>query len=84
MKKIYLSPPHMSGKELEYIKDVFEDNWIAPIGPHLNMFEDIVKKYTVKFDLVFLFVILSIFSLLTSFPFIIEFSIRKLPPQLIF
>ena len=46
MKKIYLSPPHMSGKELEYIKDVFEDNWIAPIGPHLNMFEDIVKKYT--------------------------------------
>jgi len=46
MKKIYLSPPHMSGKELEYIKDVFKDNWIAPIGPHLNMFEDIVKKYT--------------------------------------
>ena len=36
----------MSGKELEYIKDVFEDNWIAPIGPHLNMFEDIVKEYT--------------------------------------
>ena len=46
MKKIYLSPPHMSGNELEYIKDVFKDNWIAPIGPHLTMFEDIVKKYT--------------------------------------
>ena len=46
MKKIYLSPPHMSGKELEYIKDVFEDNWIAPIGPHLNMFEEKVKEYT--------------------------------------
>ena len=46
MKKIYLSPPHMSGNELEYIKDVFKDNWIAPIGPHLNMFEDIVKEYT--------------------------------------
>ena len=46
MKKIYLSPPHMSGKELEYINDVFKDNWIAPIGPHLNMFEDIVKEYT--------------------------------------
>ena len=45
MKKIYLSPPHMSGKELEYVKDVFKDNWIAPVGPHLNMFEDIVKKY---------------------------------------
>jgi len=46
MKKIYLSPPHMSGNELKYITDVFKDNWIAPIGPHLDMFEDIVKKYT--------------------------------------
>ena len=46
MKKIYLSPPHMSGKELEYIKDVFNDNWIAPVGPHLNMFEEKVKEYT--------------------------------------
>ena len=46
MKKIYLSPPHMSGKELEYIKDVFKDNWIAPIGPHLNLFEEKVKEYT--------------------------------------
>ena len=46
MKKIYLSPPHMSGKELEYIKDVFKDNWIAPIGPHLNLFEERVKEYT--------------------------------------
>jgi pyridoxal phosphate-dependent aminotransferase EpsN len=46
MKKIYLSPPHMSGKEIEYIKDVFKDNWIAPVGPHLNMFEEKVKEYT--------------------------------------
>ena len=46
MKKIYLSPPHMSGKELKYIKDVFKDNWIAPVGPHLNMFEEKVKEYT--------------------------------------
>tara|TARA_R100000951_G_scaffold96153_1_gene85363 strand:- start:1053 stop:2168 length:1116 start_codon:yes stop_codon:yes gene_type:complete len=46
MKKIYLSPPHMSGKELEYIKDVFNDNWISSVGPHLNKFEDIVKEYT--------------------------------------
>jgi len=46
MNKIYLSPPHMSGKELEYIKDVFKDNWIAPVGPHLNMFEEKVKEYT--------------------------------------
>ena len=46
MKKIYLSPPHMSGKELDYIKEVFDQNWIAPIGPHLNLFEEKVKEYT--------------------------------------
>ena len=46
MKKIYLSPPHMSGKELEYIKEVFDQNWIAPVGPHLNKFEEMVKEYT--------------------------------------
>ena len=36
----------MSGKELEYIKEVFDQNWIAPIGPHLTKFEDITKEYT--------------------------------------
>ena len=36
----------MSGKELGYIKEVFDDNWIAPIGPHLTRFEDITKEYT--------------------------------------
>lgn len=46
MKKIYLSPPHMSGKELEYVKEVFDQNWIAPIGPHLTKFENIIKDYT--------------------------------------
>tara|TARA_B100002019_G_C21226558_1_gene577677 strand:+ start:276 stop:1388 length:1113 start_codon:yes stop_codon:yes gene_type:complete len=46
MKRIYLSPPHMSGKELDYIKEAFEQNWIAPIGPQLNKFEEEVIKYT--------------------------------------
>lgn len=45
MKKIYLSPPHMSGKELDYIKEVFDENWIAPVGPALNKFESIVSEY---------------------------------------
>ena len=44
MKKIYLSPPHMSGNELKYIEDVFKENWIAPVGPHLNLFEEKVKE----------------------------------------
>ena len=36
----------MSGNELKYINDVFKDNWIAPTGPHLNLFEEKVKEYT--------------------------------------
>jgi len=37
--KIWLSSPHMGGKELEYVKDAFEANWIAPLGPHVDGFE---------------------------------------------
>lgn len=43
---IYLSPPHMSGKELEYIKEVFESNYIAPVGEFLDRFEHLVIEYT--------------------------------------
>ena len=35
----------MSGTELEYIKDAFQQNWIAPIGPHIIKFEEKVKEY---------------------------------------
>lgn len=38
-KRIYLSPPHMSGKELGYINDAFASNWIAPVGPNVDDFE---------------------------------------------
>ena len=46
--RIYLASPHMSdeGYELEYIKEAFESNWIAPAGPHLKAFEDEVCSYT--------------------------------------
>lgn len=30
----------MSGKELEYVQEAFRDNWIAPLGPHVNAFEE--------------------------------------------
>lgn len=41
MKKfrIWLSPPHMGGEELEIVNDVFDSNWVAPAGPHLEEFE---------------------------------------------
>jgi dTDP-4-amino-4,6-dideoxygalactose transaminase len=38
-KRIYLSPPHMSGKEIEFIQEAFASNWIAPVGPHVDAFE---------------------------------------------
>ena len=38
-KRLYLSPPHMSGEELNLIKEVFESNWIAPLGPMVDAFE---------------------------------------------
>lgn len=37
--KIWLSSPHMGGKEFEYVKDAFDTNWIAPLGPHVDGFE---------------------------------------------
>lgn len=38
-KRIYLSPPHMSGAELELVQEAFASNWIAPLGPHVDAFE---------------------------------------------
>lgn len=37
--RIYLSSPHLSGKEQEYVKNAFDSNWIAPLGPHVDAFE---------------------------------------------
>ena len=38
-KRIYLSPPHMSTRELQYVMDVFDSNWIAPQGAQVDAFE---------------------------------------------
>jgi dTDP-4-amino-4,6-dideoxygalactose transaminase len=40
-KRIYLSSPHMSdeGYEMEYIKQAFDTNWIAPLGENVDEFE---------------------------------------------
>ena len=44
--RIFLSPPHMSGKEQEYIAKVFESNYIAPLGQFVNRFEESIEAYT--------------------------------------
>lgn len=38
-KRIFLSPPHMSGNELRFIKKAFASNYIAPAGPQVREFE---------------------------------------------
>lgn len=40
LKRILLSPPHMGGTEQDYIAQAFQDNWIAPVGPHITLFEN--------------------------------------------
>ena len=37
--RIYLSPPHMSGREQIYVNEAFATNWVAPVGPHVDAFE---------------------------------------------
>ncbi len=39
MARIYLSPPHQSGNELDLVADAIASNWIAPLGPHVDAFE---------------------------------------------
>lgn len=45
-QKIWLSSPHMGGRESTYVNEAFETNWIAPLGPHVNGFEQDLQSYT--------------------------------------
>jgi dTDP-4-amino-4,6-dideoxygalactose transaminase len=44
--RLYLSPPHMSGRELELVQAAFASNWIAPAGPDIDAFEREMCAYT--------------------------------------
>ncbi len=45
MKKIYLSPPHLDGREKELMVQAFESNWITTMGPQVDLFEkEMCKK----------------------------------------
>ena len=45
-KRIYLSSPTMHGKEQEFVKEAFDTNWVAPLGPNVNGFEKELAEYT--------------------------------------
>ncbi len=44
-KRIYLSSPTMHGEEQEFIKEAFDTNWVAPLGPNVNAFEKELADY---------------------------------------
>jgi len=44
--KIWLSSPHIGKNELNYVNEAFETNWIAPLGPHVNIFENSLQFQT--------------------------------------
>ena len=49
-KMIYLCLAHMSdeGLEQKYIKEAFDTNWVVPLGPNVNAFEDDLKEFVGK------------------------------------
>jgi dTDP-4-amino-4,6-dideoxygalactose transaminase len=44
-KKIWLSSPHMGGSEQKYVNDAFNSNWVAPLGPNVNGFEEDLSRF---------------------------------------
>jgi dTDP-4-amino-4,6-dideoxygalactose transaminase len=38
-KRVFLSSPHLSGLEQEYVANAFATNWVTPLGPHVDAFE---------------------------------------------
>ncbi len=44
-KRIWLSSPHMGGTEQDFVKEAFETNWVAPLGPNVDGFESDIENY---------------------------------------
>lgn len=44
-KRIYLCLAHMSGKEQVFIQEAFDTNWVVPLGPNVNGFEEDLKHF---------------------------------------
>jgi len=49
-KRIYLSPPHLDGRERELLLQAFDSNWITTLGPHVDAFEqEMSEKIGIKY-----------------------------------
>ncbi|MBS5369069.1 MAG: aminotransferase class I/II-fold pyridoxal phosphate-dependent enzyme [Coprobacillus cateniformis] len=44
-KRIFLSSPTIRGLEQEFVKQAFDTNWVAPLGPNVNEFEKELAQY---------------------------------------
>jgi len=49
-KKIWLSLAQMTGREIDYVNEAFETNWIAPLGPNVTAFEKSLEDYVFDED----------------------------------
>ena len=43
--RIYLCLAHMSGNEMKYIQEAFDTNWVVPLGPNVNAFENDLEAF---------------------------------------
>lgn len=46
--RIYLCLAHMSGLEMDFIKEAFDSNWVVPMGPNVNAFEKDLENFVNK------------------------------------
>ena len=44
-ERIWLSPPHLSGNELAFVNEAFQNNWVTSIGENINVFEEQLKNF---------------------------------------
>lgn len=45
MNKIWLSSPHLGGSEWSYVKEALDTNWVAPLGPNVDLFEEAISDF---------------------------------------
>ena len=46
--RIWLSLAHMGGREQEFIQEAFDTNWVVPLGPNVNAFEESLRDFLIE------------------------------------
>ena len=47
-ERIWLSLAHMGGREQDFVREAFETNWVVPLGPNVDAFEEALRDYLMK------------------------------------